>query len=161
MPTENGPAAILAVRPFELRKRVQRVTNRVQNNCESPCKTTVTWPHTRSTAMTRPIPRTWQVMAATTLHVLAVACARQVAPVAELAGPAHLMTPQELSAVPHRVPDRRISYGEDSSQYGEVRVPASRGPHPVVILVHGGCFKAAYATAGYFGAMGDALKADG
>jgi len=100
-------------------------------------------------------------MAATTLHVLAVACARQVAPVAELAGPAHLMTPQELSAVPHRVPDRRISYGEDSSQYGELRVPASRGPHPVVILVHGGCFKAAYATAGYFGAMGDALKADG
>jgi acetyl esterase/lipase len=27
-----------------------------------------------------------------------------------------------------------------------------------VILIHGGCFKAAYATADYFGAMGDALK---
>jgi acetyl esterase/lipase len=71
------------------------------------------------------------------------------------------MTPQELDAVPHRAPDWRLAYGEDSSQYGELRVPAGRGPHPVVVLVHGGCFKAAYATAAYFGAMADALKAEG
>ena len=30
-----------------------------------------------------------------------------------------------------------------------------------MVLIHGGCFKAAYATAHYFGAMADALKADG
>jgi acetyl esterase/lipase len=71
------------------------------------------------------------------------------------------MTPQELSALPTRAPDHRLVYGEDSSQYGELRVPAGAGPHPVVVLIHGGCFKAAYATAHYFGAMGDALRADG
>lgn len=71
------------------------------------------------------------------------------------------MTPQDLQALPSRAPDRRIPYGEDSSQYGELRVPAGAGPHPVVVLIHGGCFKAAYATARDLAPMADALKADG
>ena len=71
------------------------------------------------------------------------------------------MTPEELSALPSRAPDRRIAYGVESSQYGELRLPAGTGRHPLVIMIHGGCFKAAYATAQYFGAMADALKADG
>ena len=71
------------------------------------------------------------------------------------------MTPEEMAALPSRPPDRRIAYGSDSSQYGELRIPVGTGPHPLVVLIHGGCFKAAYATAHYFGAMADALKADG
>jgi acetyl esterase/lipase len=71
------------------------------------------------------------------------------------------MTPEELLALPSRAPDHRLAYGEDSSQYGELRVPSGAEPHPLVVLIHGGCFKAAYATASYFGAMGDALRADG
>ena len=73
--------------------------------------------------MVTQIRTSWQVMAVVAVHVLAVACTRQTAPVAALAAPAHLMTAQELSVAPHRVPDRRISYGDDSSQYGELRVP--------------------------------------
>jgi acetyl esterase/lipase len=72
-----------------------------------------------------------------------------------------LMTAQELASVPTPPPDYRIAYGTGASQYGELRVPDAAGLHPLVILIHGGCFKAAYATAGYFGAMGDALKNDG
>ena len=75
--------------------------------------------------------------------------------------PANLMTPRELDDQPSRAPDRRIAYGADTSQYGELRVPTGRGPHPVVVLIHGGCFKAAYATSKYFGAMGDTLKSGG
>ena len=71
-----------------------------------------------------------------------------------------LMTARELAAVPSRAPDHRITYGNDRSQYAELRVPDGSGPHPLVVLIHGGCFKAAYATAQYFGAMGDALKDD-
>jgi acetyl esterase/lipase len=74
---------------------------------------------------------------------------------------AKLMTPQDLEALPRRAPDRRIAYGAGPSQYGELRVPAGRGPHPVVILVHGGCFKSAYATADYAAPIGDALKDEG
>jgi acetyl esterase/lipase len=70
------------------------------------------------------------------------------------------MTPEELVATPSRAPDHRIIYGSDPSQYGELRIPDGAGPHPLVVLIHGGCFKAAYATTQSFGAMADALKGD-
>jgi len=87
-----------------------------------------------------------------------VGCAPQAA--AQAKAP-KLTTPQDLEALPRRAPDRRVRYGEGPQQYGELRVPAGRGPHPVVILVHGGCFKAGYATAGYVGPIADALKDEG
>ena len=75
--------------------------------------------------------------------------------------PARLMTPQDLQALPGSAPDRRVAYGADSSQYGELRVPSGAGPHPVAVLIHGGCFKAAYANLRELGAMADSLKALG
>ncbi|HEV8495750.1 MAG TPA: hypothetical protein VGQ56_02745, partial [Gemmatimonadaceae bacterium] len=56
------------------------------------------------------------------------------------------MTPQALTAIPSAPADARIAYGDDSSQFGELRIPAGSGPHPLVVLIHGGCFKAAYAS---------------
>ena len=40
--------------------------------------------------------------------------------------------------------DARIRYGEDPFQFGDLRLPRGRGPHPVVIYIHGGFWKAAY-----------------
>lgn len=68
------------------------------------------------------------------------------------------MAPGELGALPSNPPDRRVAYGTDSTQFGELRVPSGPGPHPVAILIHGGCFKAAYATLRDLAPMGDALK---
>lgn len=79
----------------------------------------------------------------------------------EESGPTPLMTPRDLQALTSSAPDARIAYGQDSSHYGELRLPATPGPHPVVVLIHGGCFKAAYARAGELGPVADALKADG
>lgn len=37
--------------------------------------------------------------------------------------------------------DHRLSYGPGELQFGELRLPkAAQGPHPVVMLVHGGCW---------------------
>lgn len=36
-------------------------------------------------------------------------------------------------------PATRIAYGAGPLQFGELRVPPGNGPHPVVIIVHGGC----------------------
>jgi acetyl esterase/lipase len=106
---------------------------------------------------------TWRrlVIALATL-VVATGCAASAAPAPDAApSHGHLMTPQELQALPSEAPDRRVAYGEHSSQYGELRVPAGSGPHPVAILIHGGCFKAAYATTRDLAPMGDALKSSG
>lgn len=35
---------------------------------------------------------------------------------------------------------RRIAYGADPLQFGELRVPATRGPYPIAVVVHGGCW---------------------
>jgi acetyl esterase/lipase len=35
-------------------------------------------------------------------------------------------------------------YGDDSSQHGELLVPDGRGPHRVVVVIHGGYWKARY-----------------
>ena len=105
------------------------------------------------------------------LLVLGGACAAAEAPGqaarrdAEVASQApqavRLMTPFELQAIPSNPPDRRIAYGSDPSQYGELRLPDTAGPHPVAVLVHGGCFKAEYATLRDLAPMADALKAVG
>ena len=71
------------------------------------------------------------------------------------------MAPGELQALPSRAPDHRVTYGPEPSQYGELRIPNGPGPHPVVVLVHGGCFKSSYATLRDLAPMGDALKASG
>src|SRR2546428_3038550 len=34
--------------------------------------------------------------------------------------------------------DRRISYGPNEFQFGELRLPKGAGPHPVAIVIHGG-----------------------
>jgi acetyl esterase/lipase len=41
---------------------------------------------------------------------------------------------------------RRIAYGTDPLQFGELRVPSTRAPHPVAVVVHGGCWVAKLGT---------------
>lgn len=72
-----------------------------------------------------------------------------------------LMGPHDFQALTAKAPDATLRYGEDPQQYGELRLPARDGPLPVVVLIHGGCFKSAYATLSDLSPMADALKAAG
>jgi acetyl esterase/lipase len=40
--------------------------------------------------------------------------------------------------------DQRIPYGADALQFGDLRLPAGKGPFPWVVNIHGGFWKAAY-----------------
>lgn len=40
--------------------------------------------------------------------------------------------------------DARIPYGTDPLQFGDLRLPTGKGPHPVAINIHGGYWRAAY-----------------
>jgi acetyl esterase/lipase len=81
-------------------------------------------------------------------------------PSAASASKPRLMTPQDLTAVPARLPDARVTYGADPNQFAELRVPSGAGPHPLVVLVHGGCFKT-YGSLADLAPVGDVLKARG
>ena len=47
---------------------------------------------------------------------------------------------REIEALPRDIADHHISYGEDALQFGELRLPETSGPHPVIVFFHGGCW---------------------
>lgn len=61
-------------------------------------------------------------------------------PAAEQAGA--LLTWPQFLARPRPAPDRTIRYGEHERQVVDVYLPQGSGPHPVVVMIHGGCWSA-------------------
>jgi acetyl esterase/lipase len=45
---------------------------------------------------------------------------------------------------PRHKPDQTVHYGPAPSQVAELFLPKAEGPHPVVVLLHGGCFLKQY-----------------
>lgn len=74
--------------------------------------------------------------------------------------PPGILTLDDIPAFPDVPGDRRISYGSDPSQFGELYLPEKPGPHPVVVLIHGGCWLAEYGL-NLMGQMAAALKEEG
>lgn len=58
-----------------------------------------------------------------------------------VAADAPRMTWADLTARPRPKADATVSYGPDPYQKANVWVPAGKGPHPVVVMVHGGCWQ--------------------
>ena len=57
--------------------------------------------------------------------------------------------------------DHRIAYGSDVMQFGDLRLPEGSGPHPLAIIVHGGCWLAAFADLQLMAPLSDALRRAG
>lgn len=70
-----------------------------------------------------------------------------------------LMRPADVGNIPRPPADHQVAYGDDPNQIAELRLPSQAGPHPVVVLVHGGCWLSQAPR--YLAAIGDALKRDG
>lgn len=71
-----------------------------------------------------------------------------------------VLTAADALALPQPEPDLRVAYGEDPLQFGELRLPSGSGPHPVALVVHGGCWLAAY-DLGYMAGLAAALAEAG
>lgn len=71
-----------------------------------------------------------------------------------------MLTASDYAAFPAVAPDARAPYGAGPDQFGELYLPAGPGPHPVVVLIHGGCWRAAYGLAP-LGRLCDALRRAG
>jgi acetyl esterase/lipase len=69
---------------------------------------------------------------------------------AMLAGLAGALTPAaaapisytDLLARPRPTATQRIRYGDAPSQFGDLWLPRGSGPHPVLVMIHGGCWRA-------------------
>jgi acetyl esterase/lipase len=53
---------------------------------------------------------------------------------------------------------RTFRYGPDRSQQGDLYLPAGEGPHPVIVLIHGGSWSARYAKIVMRGLAGDLVR---
>jgi acetyl esterase/lipase len=69
-----------------------------------------------------------------------------------------LMRPPAVLVSP---PTRTEAYGPALQDYGELRIPKGRGPFPVAVIVHGGCWTKGYANLDYMAPLAEALTRDG
>lgn len=54
--------------------------------------------------------------------------------------------PREVDALPSKAPDRVVRYAAHARGFVELRLPKGRGPFPVAVLFHGGCWTKGFAT---------------
>ena len=80
-----------------------------------------------------------------TAALLALAACAMSAPVQSSAsqgrGPDGLMAWPDLLERPRPAPTTTITYGEDPLQVVDLWLPEGPGPHPTVLMVHGGCWQ--------------------
>lgn len=71
--------------------------------------------------------------------------------------PAQLLKPLDVNKLPATPADHRIRYGSDPSQFADLRLPKGKGPFPVVVIIHGGCWMK-FADLQNTAPMSDALR---
>jgi acetyl esterase/lipase len=55
--------------------------------------------------------------------------------------PAQIMTWNDLLSLPQVSPTHSIQWGEGATDIADLWLPEGAGPHPVVLMIHGGCWQ--------------------
>jgi acetyl esterase/lipase len=71
-----------------------------------------------------------------------------------------IVNTREILTRPGPPADYRLAYGQLSEQFGDLRIPEGAGPFPVVVVIHGGCWRAIH-TLEYMGHLSADLTAAG
>lgn len=101
----------------------------------------------------------WVGLTAVAVGVLAAGLWSRTVFVAGAAG--HYLSVKEVEKLPSTPPTQVESYGSDPLQFGELRVPQGKGPFPVAVIVHGGCWVKGFATLTYMSPLASELTAKG
>lgn len=88
-------------------------------------------------------------------------CAVLVLQVLRASATAQFLSQREVEGMPAAPADHRVQYGKDALQFGDLRLPKGKGPHPVAIVIHGGCWLARYADLKLTAPLADALTRAG
>jgi acetyl esterase/lipase len=54
------------------------------------------------------------------------------------------MNSESILSIPPPKADERLHYGSDPQQFADLRRPSSKGPHPILVFLHGGFWRAKY-----------------
>ena len=101
---------------------------------------------------------------AAALVALAVAVSALLAGVAAVSAqaPAKRMSWAEFYArKPWPQPTAKIAYGPGAQQFGELWLPDGPGPHPLVVLIHGGCWTKSIAKLDIMNPAAESLRQRG
>lgn len=74
---------------------------------------------------------------------------------------APIMKWPDLLDQPRPAADRTLTYGDDPLQLVDLWLPQGKGPHPVVVMIHGGCWQTEIATRDIMNYIADDLRKDG
>jgi hypothetical protein len=72
-----------------------------------------------------------------------------------------IMVWEDLLSRPKPAPDATVRYGDDPLQLVDIWRPAGAGPHPAVIMIHGGCWQTAIAERDIMNWIADDLRSRG
>ena len=75
--------------------------------------------------------------------------------------PRPLMVWEDLLSRPKPAPDATVRYGTDALQLVDVWQPKGAGPHPAVVMIHGGCWQTAIAERDIMNWIADDLRSHG
>ena len=95
------------------------------------------------------------------LALTLAACAVSDESPREAAAPAALMTWPDLLERPRPEPSDTIRYGDDQMQVVDLWLPTGPGPHPTVLMVHGGCWQTEIADRRIMNWIADDLRRRG
>ena len=71
---------------------------------------------------------------------------------------AQFLSSDDVNQLPSAVPDYQIAYGNDPRQVADLYLPEGQGPHPVAVIIHGGCWLSKIANFKNTSALSDALR---
>jgi acetyl esterase/lipase len=74
--------------------------------------------------------------------------------------PPRVMQASDLASLPQPPADHTVRYGEATQHVAELRLPKGSGPHPVAIVIHGGCWQTPWAM-DHVRSLAAALTAEG
>jgi acetyl esterase/lipase len=78
-----------------------------------------------------------------------------------MTGAAMAVSYTDLLARPHAQPDARLAYGAGPQQFVELWLPKGDRPHPVILMIHGGCWLSELPGLELMDPLAEALKAHG
>ncbi|MEM7468957.1 MAG: alpha/beta hydrolase [Pseudomonadota bacterium] len=70
------------------------------------------------------------------------------------------MSADDMQYFAHPPADKRIYYGSNELQFGDLRLPSGNGLYPVILVIHGRCWRAKYALS-YADALMQAFPKEG